>query len=929
MAATSGKNNLPEHWVQKTSSRCPTATYYFNTKTGKSSWMHPSLLKESSENCSEESEKQKSSPPVKTKKVKMKIPKPKEGLINGPKEINGKTVSILDIINTQLVTPLKVNPVPENSTDIKSHDDKTVEEQNWKNRKPVKFVIKAQTEGKFSNGLKEDSPKVCKKPVPVHSSLLRARKIAENVKWLKKTVTSKESEKMPQAVKSEEKTVISDDTCKESKKQVDKKKELITSTEKRNIFKAKRRTRTGTKNAKEDEAIIRDIIKEISSNPIRDDGECKSSKKSKKVSDNKNIIKEHDVYRHFIKCEEESHPSVKSLHKTDDLSKKTRPKLSSLDMIAGLYNRKRVCEFNTENDNDEVSAIKDSSKSTTKLLTPNMSVKKKTVCLYDAENEYDEITTRKDSAKKTELSSPSLPVYKRKTVVTCKTGNIPDEVIAMEVEEQEIITEIANFRGSVCHTQKTESIQLLTSSINSSSKSVHIVVDTNVLIQDIGFLESLKTKEIAGKEVVIVVPYTALQEMDGLKKKESIGKACQEAIRWCNSHFQNRDPRVQGQSYDSYLKTLNDSKRPSGDDLIRDCCLTLKKEGLDVCLLTNDVNLQNKSLMSDISAIGIRGLRLKLQQSSREMTNQDNFEVHSKIEDSQMKVPYASKFHVDIVHNSTEEPFEYSQPEQMICDVSPVQNRKSTPRKDSECKTVRKARTSNNKCNSEDEELLHKISTSLNATLSQILELIMKDTYGDIWTEIVIHKPPWNVNEVLSCWEKHWIAVMSDKFPRRIKELLMWIKRILENYGRGSCNANALREQVQNLYDFFKDGKFKDYIFPIHGQSFQTTNITEISDQSSTSSTTDISTEANTFKSPIRNSEDSIKQHVPASSGTENIEKMINLVGMHITHFIAMILDAYGVTHSLPTLNTANTMTREGAQSSCINLHNVTMRLGL
>nr|XP_053651274.1 transcriptional protein SWT1-like [Cherax quadricarinatus] len=863
MSTMSDKTSLPKHWVRKTSQRCPTATYYFNTKTGKSSWMHPSLIPESGENASEKLQKQKKSP-LKTKKVKMKVAKLEKCSINEPegnKEEEKDDVKYQDSKITHNENLDKVSPVAEGCSNINSDSDKVIEEQKWKNRTPVKFVIKAKTDSKVLSDVKEDSGKASKNSVSIHPILLRAQKLAKTTQWVKTEDISQKKKTTPE-VKVDVKPLILDDKLK-CKEQVE-----LTLTNKRRIAKAKKSQ--ASKKAKKDEALIKAIIKEISSSPIRDE-ESKSSRENINESDKKNNIKDYDVYNFFIKCKDEPQSLKKSLKRTEErqpleTSLKRTEERQPLEMSLKRTEERQPLETSLKRIEEPQPPKKSLQRTKERQKSPRLPIpvcKQKLVCVLDDENDYDEVT-------------------------------------AMEVEEQEIVSEIANFRESVHHTQKTEGIPLVTSSINSSSKSVYIVVDTNVLIQDINFIESLKTKEIAGKEVIIVIPYIALQEMDGLKKKESIGKACQEAIRWCNNHFEKSDPRVQGQSYENYRKTLSKSQRPSGDDLIRDCCLIMKEQGLEVCLLSNDINLRNKAIMSAIVALGIRGLRQKLEQH----------EMAVNIDETRVDIVYGD-FAANSLHNKSEIPLEY---EKMICESSNLKQIRKSPStsEEIELSPLKKIK----KCNSDNQELLCKINTSLKVTLSRILEFIMKDTYGDLWIKIVMRKPPWSINDVFSCWEKHWIAVMSDRFPGEVKELIKKIKRIVEDCMKGRGDVNTLVANVQNLYSFFKDGQFKDYIFPIGGESSETANTLETQNETSVSST----------EIPEGNSEDSIKQQ-PSSSGIRNIQIMINHVGEHITHFIALILDAYGIAHSLPTLNEKR-ITREDAQNSSINLHNVTMRLG-
>lgn len=322
-----------------------------------------------------------------------------------------------------------------------------------------------------------------------------------------------------------------------------------------------------------------------------------------------------------------------------------------------------------------------------------------------------------------------------------------------------------------------------------------------------------------------------------------------------------------------------------GDDLIRDCCLLLKKEGLEVCLLTNDVNLRNKALMAAIGAVSVRLLKMMLEEESRKIARLDVCNDALEDRDSQMHGSTGSGFNLDTRDNGNKSASECPQLEKMICDITPRHHKKSlSPRQRSGVKLLRKnVKFSGLGC-SEDERLLREISNSLHHTLGQILEFIMKDTYGDIWLKIVKHEPPWSITEVFSCWEKHWIAVMNERFPRELKEFLKEVKHSLGECKRGRGDITTLGEKVEILYKFFKSKPYHDFILPIDGQSSQTV-ISEVSNINSVPPSSDEVRESDTVERLANDSKDSTTEQI-ASSGMTNIERMINLVGLNITHFM-------------------------------------------
>lgn len=42
----------------------------------------------------------------------------------------------------------------------------------------------------------------------------------------------------------------------------------------------------------------------------------------------------------------------------------------------------------------------------------------------------------------------------------------------------------------------------------------------------------------------------------------------------------------------------------------------------------------------------------------------------------------------------------------------------------------------------------------------------MKFHYEELWERIILHKPPWSIQDIFDCILRHWIAVFSDVFTR-------------------------------------------------------------------------------------------------------------------------------------------------------------------
>ncbi|XP_064081176.1 transcriptional protein SWT1-like [Macrobrachium nipponense] len=477
----------------------------------------------------------------------------------------------------------------------------------------------------------------------------------------------------------------------------------------------------------------------------------------------------------------------------------------------------------------------------------------------------------------------------------------PIEDDDMEVEIQEIISEIASFREntnlSLCDRKS------LCRDFDRSTNSVYYVVDTNVLLRDVKFLEKLKTKEIDGKPVIIVIPYVVLQELDGLKKSISVGNASKKAICWCNRYFENKDAQVVGQNYDDYLRTLSQDSRSNADDLIRDWCLLMKKQNLDARLLTNDINLRNKAIVSSISATSVEKLQSLLEKSREKFISTDDKDCEF-FENCEIK---------------KRSPSPEMSPESMV--VTPI--RTSCP------PWVTKQREKKLDIVPKEEDLqdhhipeknsseifLKDVEVSLSKTLGQILEAAFVDAYGhELWKQIIIHKPPWTLNEILKCWDRHWLAVFIDKFDRNVKDLLAEIAALLKVVSSNS-EIKTLVQKTQSLYKCIERTEFKNHITPLQQKALGVASDCVMKE-------TKAEVQENSMPVAITNHE------ILKGKGFSNVKEMINLVGVYITHFLAMILDGCGVQHDLPRLNNKQ-MTLEDACSSAVNLRDVIMRLGI
>lgn len=799
----------------------------------------------------------------------------------------------------------------EKTTSLNDKDEGKVNLVNLldSNRKPIRFSVNPINKGKIDNEVKVIAikPSETGKSKPaIHPSILAFQKLAKTVKWSKSSCSApRKGSLLATAIKSKTHTV--GENIEENKKTdhlQDTSKDSSQSKEKclrLSSFRIPKKKPAETKATK--------LLKALVDSNYGYSDEEGTNKPSKLVHDDKIPVYSLSSYIDSDN-EETEHPSrpkygksmpvysnEKYSEKGEEGTKERKPKYGDRMYV---YKHMKMVE-SSESCQPITSVIE--------FKKRKQSLHKQNKPLFSDILDNEECEGNKGSGA---YSIDDKKINQELIDLVDKTDEkkYPSEVLPtveaiedddMEVEIQEIISEIASFREntnlSLCDRKS------LCHDFDKSTNSVYYVVDTNVLLRDLKFLEKLKTVEIDGKPVIIVIPYVVLQELDGLKKSMSVGNASKKAICWCNRYFENNDTQVVGQNYDDYLRTVSQNSRRNADDLIRDWCLLMKKQNLDARLLTNDINLRNKAIVSSISATSVEKLQ-------------------SLVEKSKKKFIYTDNEDCEFFENCEIEkrsPSPETSPENMV--VAPI--RTSCPPwvtklREKKLHIVPKEEDLQDHHIPEknsSEILVKDVKVSLSKTLGQILEAAFVDAYGhELWKQIIIHKPPWTLDEILKCWNRHWLAVFIDKFDRNVKNLLAEITDLLKVVNSNS-EIKTLVQKAQSLYICIERTEFKNHITPLQPK---------VLDVASDCVMKETKAEVQENSMPV-----AITNHEPLKGKDfSNVKEMINLVGAYITHFLAMILDGCGVQHDLPRLNNKQ-MTLEDACSSAVNLRDVIMRLGI
>ncbi|XP_077188768.1 transcriptional protein SWT1 isoform X2 [Paroedura picta] len=291
-----------------------------------------------------------------------------------------------------------------------------------------------------------------------------------------------------------------------------------------------------------------------------------------------------------------------------------------------------------------------------------------------------------------------------------------------------------------------------------------IVIDTNILISHLDLIKSLKNMDIPGiGKFGLVIPWVVLQELDNLKKGRILANVAQKAIPAVHFiHMCLKDPnsKLWGQSVQLASQQTYGFSMENNDDRVLQCCLQYQKlyPQAEVVLLTDDKNLCNKALVSEVKALRKAELVIALR----------NLAVNSA-----------------------------------ACSTSLPSG------KDAEPKNLREKSTD------PLPSIICDLEKSLGEVLSSILQTEMKIAYGDLWTELVYRTPPWTLADLLLCYKKHWIAVFGQIIPRSFLSTIEYLSAHLCKAEKAShTTAKQVLQETQMLLQMFSSRSNYDGALP-------------------------------------------------------------------------------------------------------------------
>ncbi|XP_021940372.1 transcriptional protein SWT1 isoform X2 [Zootermopsis nevadensis] len=352
--------------------------------------------------------------------------------------------------------------------------------------------------------------------------------------------------------------------------------------------------------------------------------------------------------------------------------------------------------------------------------------------------------------------------------VTAEVTNQEDELMEWEpIEDEKILSHIQEVRSQIHQgrniDQDGRGIQTLDYDINSifcadGKPEWFIVIDTNVLISSLNYIEELRDTNFKGLGFpVLVIPWQVLQELDVMKDKRGnvrspfLTMRARKAVSFLLSNFSSKHPRIRGQTaLDAVPK---DFKIEVPDDSILQCCLQIARRTNQVILLSNDKNLCNKAIVNGIKSYQ----KAEMQQTLEELSSES---------EDQIQIQSLSGNDLSVANVGVLAAVESGSPAEVASVV---------------------------------DFILCKLKSLLKELLSRILENEMNKAYGSSWKIIVLVKPPWTLSDMIICFLKHWIAVFSIVLPAEVKGILECLKEFFDDAKQNKGYGHSLRDVKKML----------------------------------------------------------------------------------------------------------------------------------
>ncbi|XP_078734108.1 transcriptional protein SWT1 isoform X1 [Lampetra fluviatilis] len=301
---------------------------------------------------------------------------------------------------------------------------------------------------------------------------------------------------------------------------------------------------------------------------------------------------------------------------------------------------------------------------------------------------------------------------------------------------------------------------------------LHVVLDTNVLLQELPLVRRLREWHVPGLGApTLLVPWAVLQELGSLKggrrraargatasaggEEEADGGTAamvERATSYLNDCLARRLPRLRGQSVQEASQRPCGLLEESNNDGVLQCSLQCKQQhpSARTLLLTDDVNLCSKALVSGLNACTVRNLAAELGRIAHEEAGAPA--PPRRVAPSSPECQLAA----GMDHSRAR-----------AGDRTAVSTRGQGPaghgQKDAGYQLTQRIH-----------QLLH---TDFKDALAAIVEEEMKLAYDDKWLDVVCMPPPYTLAHALHCLNKHWSTVFGSVVRRGLQQTVMALQK--------------------------------------------------------------------------------------------------------------------------------------------------------
>lgn len=299
-----------------------------------------------------------------------------------------------------------------------------------------------------------------------------------------------------------------------------------------------------------------------------------------------------------------------------------------------------------------------------------------------------------------------------------------------------------------------------------SLNEIKAVIDTNVLLNDfINFKDLiLNTDSIihSSYSLHFIIPWTVINELDGLKNSSETKRNATRAIRFINEWLKSDQNKI------TCSKKVEKEPFLNNDDQILEFCLSLVQDAfLKVVLITNDINLQNKSLINKIESYTLQEFICAY---SEKDIKKEKRKMKILIKSSDLKSQENKKLNESSSLNSLLKRFKSDKTSSNITDI------KADLPKVTKMTNLPVSKYSH-------------VKNILEKKLKEFIFKRFKLTYGDEMWQNILNKNYQNGNtnllESLRVIKKNWIPVFSQCFKPDFYNLIE--KMILSTLERTNC----------------------------------------------------------------------------------------------------------------------------------------------